>query len=444
MTSKGVSVVIVTLNRAESLSRTLSALRLQNYPSFEVVVVNGPSTDHTAAVLESFSGVVAVDCAEANISRARNLGIAASAGEFIAFIDDDALPEFHWLHEMVAAFESADIAGVGGLVLDHSGMEFQYKYSAVNRLGATTHRNDVPFEAQCFPGSFSVPYLQGTNAVFRRSALVAIQGFDETYEYFHDETDLCVRLVDRGLAIRQLSQGVVHHKSAPSDTRNTERIVTNLFPIVKNSVYFAHRHAVGYRSEADIASSLDSYARHWVDDLQRNAAAGRIDASLGKSASTTAESAIVAGVAAAARGPQFGVFSSNTGPIRSFNALTPVRERRLILVAPSVAVWTDSAVPTDGTELRLVVPSQSVSTVELESGVWIHRIHCSDFEEATANELRRLAEWDSNYEVATHRDLGFDFLAPYTSLFIGADSTPPAARAVGDQWLHRGRIGFSL
>lgn len=443
MTSKGVSVVIVTLNRAESLSRTLSALRMQSYPSFEVVVVNGPSTDHTVAVLDSFSGVVAVDCAEANISRARNLGIAASAGEFIAFIDDDALPEFHWLHEMVAAFESACIAGVGGLVLDHSGMEFQYKYSAVNRLGATTHRNDAPFEAQCFPGSFSVPYLQGTNAMFRRSALIAIQGFDETYEYFHDETDLCVRLVDRGLAIRQLSQGVVHHKSAPSDTRNTDRIVTNLFPIVKNSVYFAHRHAVGYRSEADIASSVDSYARHWVDDLQRNAAAGRVDAMLGKSASTTAASAIVAGVAAAARGPHFGVFSANTSPIRSFNAVTPVFERRLILVAPSVAVWSDSAVPTHGTEVRLVVPSPLVSTVELENGVWIHRIHGSDFEVAASHEIQRLAAWDDNYEVATHRDLGFEFLAPTSSLSIGTESTLPVATGIGDPWLHRGRASVS-
>ena len=42
-----VSVVINTYNRAASLRHTLDALRHQTYPEFEVVVVNGPSTDDT-------------------------------------------------------------------------------------------------------------------------------------------------------------------------------------------------------------------------------------------------------------------------------------------------------------------------------------------------------------------------------------------------------------
>ena len=46
-----VSIVICTLNRAKSLGETLECLRHQNYDEFEVVVVNGPSTDNTEEVV---------------------------------------------------------------------------------------------------------------------------------------------------------------------------------------------------------------------------------------------------------------------------------------------------------------------------------------------------------------------------------------------------------
>ena len=443
MTSPDVSIIVVTLNRAESLKRTLAALRLQSYPSFEVVVVNGPSTDHTDKVLDSFPDVIAVACPEANISRARNLGIAASAGELVAFIDDDALAEFNWLNKMVAGFETPEVAAVGGLVLDHSGMEFQYRFSSVNRLGATTHRNDAPFDAQSFPGSFEVPYLQGTNAMFRREALTAVHGFDETYEYFHDETDLCVRLVDCGYLIRQLSQGVVHHKSAPSDTRNTERIVTNLFPIVKNTAYFARRHAVGYRCDAQIVDSLKSYAARWTTDLQLNAAAGLIDEALGISAAAIASNALAEGIAAAASGPRLGLFEASSGdPLQCFNAVSPVFASRFIQIAKSIADCADASLPSDGTELRVLVPSPSVSTVELENGVWVHRLQGDDFEAAATQELRRIAEWDADYGIVTHKALGVEFLAHLPSTCIGDDAASKQAREFGNLWHYRGHLSL--
>lgn len=440
MSAPSISVVIVTLDRAESLRRTLASLRYQRYPEFEVVVVNGPSADHTEAVLQSFPEVVACSCPVANLSRARNIGLAAARGEFVAFVDDDALPEFGWLDEMMAGFDHPSVCAVGGLVLDHTGMAYQYKFSAVSRLGRTTHRNDEPFDDQCFPGSFCVPYIQGTNAMFRAIALRAAGGFDETYEYFHDETDLCLRLSNDGWRIRQLSSGVVHHKSAPSEMRSQDRAVTNLFPIVKNTAYFACRHAAGYRSGAEILASLDSYAAHWVDDLRRNAAAGRIDATLGETAATTAAAALATGMAAAADGPRLGAFDPpGTAPIRPFNAVMPSCARRLVVIAPDLATFVASP-PADDAELRVLVPAASISTVELEHGVWVHRLHGADFAAAVAEELRRLAEWDAAYEVAVHRGLGDDFIDRLSATDLGAGATQDQSGTSAGPWRLAGRL----
>ncbi|NJK91934.1 MAG: glycosyltransferase [Blastochloris sp.] len=89
-----ISVVINTLNRADLLEQTLKSLGWQRHRNFEVIVVNGPSRDGTTEVLERWQGRIKVgDCPEANLSMSRNIGICMAAGEVVAFLDDDAVPE---------------------------------------------------------------------------------------------------------------------------------------------------------------------------------------------------------------------------------------------------------------------------------------------------------------------------------------------------------------
>ena len=113
------SVVINTYNRIETLPSTLDALRKQTYSEFEVVVVNGPSDDGTAAFLDRHSGQIKLAaCAERNIGRSRNIGVDMAAGEIVAFIDDDAVPSEHWIEKLVAAYGNPLTAAAGGPVFD--------------------------------------------------------------------------------------------------------------------------------------------------------------------------------------------------------------------------------------------------------------------------------------------------------------------------------------
>ena len=101
-----VSVVICTYNRAQGLLETLESLRYQSYPYFEVVVVNGPSTDNSEEMLHRWRGRIRRErCWAPNLSMSRNIGIRASGGDIVAFIDDDALPDFAWLETAVRAFD---------------------------------------------------------------------------------------------------------------------------------------------------------------------------------------------------------------------------------------------------------------------------------------------------------------------------------------------------
>jgi glycogen(starch) synthase len=256
------SVVICTDGRAHSLRNTLESLRFLDYARFEVCVVHGPTADGTRELLVEYAGRVKVAaCPQRNLSMARNIGIALAAGEIVAFIDDDGLAEPEWLDHLEAAFLDPSVGGAGGVVYDHTGSSPQYWYSSANRLGRADWARATPADEFNFPFSFNIPYVQGTNSAFRRDALIAIGGFDEEIEFYLDETDVCCRMVDAGYQIRQLPNAVVHHKFLPSAIRNENRVTRNLYPIIKNKIYFSLVNNRGH-------CSLDQVIRDGLDFIE--------------------------------------------------------------------------------------------------------------------------------------------------------------------------------
>src|SRR5215472_16108828 len=212
-----VSIIINTYNRAASLDTALHSLRRLNYPWFEVVVVNGPSRDHTSDVLKAHQADIRVGtCSEPNLSVSRNVGIEMARGDVVAFIDDDAVPDENWLDDAVAAFDRDEVAAVGGLVYDHTGYNLQYRYNLCNRLGTAYWNFPAPGDQFCYPGCVEFPYVPGGNSFFRRSAVLQVGAFDEEYDYYLDETDVCLRLIDAGYRLKQLSAADIYHRSLPS------------------------------------------------------------------------------------------------------------------------------------------------------------------------------------------------------------------------------------
>lgn len=110
------------------------------------------------------------------------------------------------------------------------------------------------------------PYTIGTNSSFRRTRLIEVGGFDEEFEYYFDETDLCLRLIDCGYVIRALDDGFVYHKSMESERRPATGVIRDRFSPMKNRVYFAMKHAQRVKSFYDICRDLVAFAdEQWKD-----------------------------------------------------------------------------------------------------------------------------------------------------------------------------------
>ncbi|MBO0754749.1 MAG: glycosyltransferase, partial [Bradyrhizobiaceae bacterium] len=108
-----VSVVVCSYNGSRTIAETLTALQKLAYPDYEVIVVDDGSTDKTAAIAAGYK--VKLFRTENNgLSAARNLGMNAASGDIVAYIDDDAYPDPHWLTFLALGLRNTEHAGIGG------------------------------------------------------------------------------------------------------------------------------------------------------------------------------------------------------------------------------------------------------------------------------------------------------------------------------------------
>lgn len=111
-----ISVVVRTKNEERWIGRCLAALQQQDYPDFEVIVVDNESVDGTTAVVERF-GCQLLTIAERDFSHGRslNFGVASARGDLIAILSGHCIPMHDkWLRRLALAFTGPTIAGVYG------------------------------------------------------------------------------------------------------------------------------------------------------------------------------------------------------------------------------------------------------------------------------------------------------------------------------------------
>jgi len=195
-----VSVVVCSYNGSRTIRECLDGIKKLDYPNFEVIVIDDGSTDSTAAIASEFD-VHLIRTENRGLSSARNLGLEAASGEIIAYLDDDASPDPHWLTYMAASFRSTEHAGIGGpnvgppndgLVAD----------CVANAPGNPVH---------VLISDELAEHIPGCNMAFRREALKAIGGFDTQFRVAGDDVDLCWRVWERGWTLGFNPAALVWH-----------------------------------------------------------------------------------------------------------------------------------------------------------------------------------------------------------------------------------------
>jgi glycosyltransferase involved in cell wall biosynthesis len=182
-----ISVVVCSYNGARTIRDTLEGLRELAYPNYEVIVVNDGSTDATPIIAAEYDFRL-INTENRGLSNARNTGWQAARGEIVAYIDDDAYPDPHWLHYLSFTLMHTDYVGVGGPNIAPPG-DGPIADCVANAPGGPVHVLLSDTEAEHIPGC---------NMAFRRGTLADIGGFDPRYRTAGDDVDVCWRLQAQG------------------------------------------------------------------------------------------------------------------------------------------------------------------------------------------------------------------------------------------------------
>lgn len=206
------SVVVPTVDRPTLLARCVDAILAGEATPREVVVVDQGGLPETAqAVAERNTQAVPVRhvrVGRRGLSAARNVGIAHAASSWIAFTDDDCVPDGAWLaaaHRRLVAADAPD--GVAGRVLPGGAADH-----ATHTLSLRVSTTPAVFRGRAYPWRVGT----GGNMVLRADLVRAVGGYDErlgagTAGAAGEDLEIVHRLLRRGATLAYEPDVIVYH-----------------------------------------------------------------------------------------------------------------------------------------------------------------------------------------------------------------------------------------
>lgn len=210
-----VSVIVPIYNGEQDLPGLLACLRAQTYPAqqAEYLLVDNGSCDRTPTLLTaattdfSAQDLTFKALSEPNIQSsyaARNVGICAAQGEFLAFTDADCYPDPNWLVELIQPFTHQNVGLVAGKIAALPGKTWVEKYSDGKDMLSQEHTLQNAFK----------PYGQTANLAIRAEVLKQV-GLFRPHLTTGGDADICWRIQIESEQIGPTASEPWQLKSAP-------------------------------------------------------------------------------------------------------------------------------------------------------------------------------------------------------------------------------------
>lgn len=317
MSDPDISVVICvyTEDRWEDILAAVASVRTQSYPALETLLV----VDHNPALLDRLTKEykeykdvqevrVFANAGPRGLSAGRNTGIAASRGEVIAFLDDDAVAERDWLRHFATAYADPRVMAVGGRTVPiwASGRRPAWFPEEFDWVVGCTYKG-IP------SGLVRVRNVLGGNASFRRGAFDAAGGFatgigrdGDKRPLGCEETELCIRLSRaRPDAVLLIDDRAVIHHRVPGAREHFGYFRTRAYAEGLSKALVARSVGAG--------KGLESERRYATRVLPAGVVRGLRDAALARPGGAGRAGAIVAGALTAAGGYVVGTVRARRG-----------------------------------------------------------------------------------------------------------------------------------
>lgn len=199
-----ITVVVPTKNRPGLLIQCLNGLYCQSSRGFDVIVCDDNSDYDVAALVRAhplgrLTDVTVIRNPGTGAGSARDCAAAKASGDVLALLDDDAVPDEHWIavieREMSSSTEKAITGRILPLQTSLLSRCRQSRYEARQRAAVATR---------------DVDFMAGGNSAIGRSTFLELGGFDAKFLMMHD-AELSQRMKARGIPCLYVADLVIHH-----------------------------------------------------------------------------------------------------------------------------------------------------------------------------------------------------------------------------------------
>ena len=213
-----VSIIIPTKDNGLLLRKCLRSIEYNtDYKNYEVIIIDNDSKkDETKEFLKSLPYKVISFSDNFNFSKMNNIAVSNSSGEYLLFLNDDTeVVEPNWLNKMVGVCQQKDVGAVGAKLI--------YRTNKIQHAGMVFLKNGFffhPFDNESFKSNSQFNFINlmrecssvtGACLLTKREIFDSISGFDEQFDVFYGDSDLCFKIRELGFKIIYTPQAVLRH-----------------------------------------------------------------------------------------------------------------------------------------------------------------------------------------------------------------------------------------
>lgn len=210
-----VSIVIVNTNELHHLQRLLPSIYEQDYPNYEVLIVDNVSTDGSVEWIERVFPQTRIIRNSENLgyAGANNVGFRNSSGKYVAVLNPDTEVDKAWLKGLISVSEDDPQIGLATPKILH-----MHEPDKINACGNTITLTGLTFcrgldePATAYPDLETVSAVSGAAFVIRRNVIEEIGDFDPNFFIYFEETDLSLRAMLAGYRCVYVPSSTVMHQ----------------------------------------------------------------------------------------------------------------------------------------------------------------------------------------------------------------------------------------
>ncbi|MEM9947569.1 MAG: glycosyltransferase [Cyanobacteria bacterium P01_D01_bin.36] len=206
------SIVVPTYNRPPQLAACLQALTQLDYPGdrVEIIIVDDGSKtplNQTVAPFQKDAKVTLVRQQNGGPAAARNTGVQHATGNYIAFTDDDCMPDTHWLKEFAIALQTNPNAMVGGRTIN----------ALPRNLYSSASQALIDYLYSYYSEATQGIFFASNNIAMAKSHFLNIGGFDVSFPLAAaEDRNLCDCWQQAGYPMKYVPAATIQHAHALS------------------------------------------------------------------------------------------------------------------------------------------------------------------------------------------------------------------------------------